>query len=204
MELIPTQEEVLKLLRQTGALREGNFVYPNGLHSDQFLQIPLAFRYFQHAKMLSVALSRKVRANPEIRANIDKLSIFTPAGGGLPVAFGVCEALRACEVYWAERQNVDEPLQLRQFFDIDPGEKVLLVDDILRTGAKLLELKKMVEDAGAEVVGIAVIVAQPAPGCPDFAPIPGYSLATLDPLYLFDATKNSLKYPDRPVETIRA
>lgn len=204
MELIPTQEEVLKLLRQTGALREGNFVYPNGLHSNQFLQIPLAFRYFQHAKMLSVALSRKVRANPEIRANIDKLTIFTPAVGGLPVAFGVCEALRAYEVYWAERQNADEPLQLRQFFDIDPGEKVLLVDDILRTGSKLLELKKMVEDAGAEVVGIAVIVAQPAPDCPDFAPIPIYSLATLDPLYMFDVSKHSLKYPDQPVETIRA
>jgi len=204
MELIPTQEEVLSLLRQTGALREGNFVYPNGLHSDQFLQIPLAFRFFQHSKMLSVALSRKVRANSEIRANIDQLSIFTPAGGGLPVAYGVCEALRAKEVYWAERENEHEPLRLRQFFDIDPGEKVLLVDDILRTGAKLSELKRMVEDAGAEVVGIAVIVAQLSPECPDFSPIPIYSLAKLDPLYFFDAAKNSLKHPDQPVEIIRA
>ena len=50
MEIIPTQEEVLALLQDTGALREGNFVYPNGLYSDQYLQIPLAFRYFQHAK----------------------------------------------------------------------------------------------------------------------------------------------------------
>ena len=74
MELIPTQEEVLSLLRQTGALREGNFVYPDGNHSDQFLQIPLAFRFFQHSKMLSVALSRKVRANSEIRANIDRMT----------------------------------------------------------------------------------------------------------------------------------
>ena len=204
MELIPTQEEVLSLLRQTGALREGNFVYPNGVHSYQFLQIPLAFRFFQHSKMLSVALSRKVRANSEIRATIDQLSIFTPAGGGLPIAFGVCEALRAKEVYWAERENAHEPLRLRQFFDIDPGEKVLLVDDILRTGAKLSELKKMVEAAGAEVVGIAVIVAQLAPDCPDFSPIPIYSLAKLDPLYMFDASKHSLKYPAQPVEIIRA
>lgn len=202
MELIPTQDEVIALLRKTGALREGNFVYPNGLHSDQYLQIPLAFRYFQHAKTLSVALSRKVRANAEIRAMLHDLSIITPATGGLPVAFGICEALRAREVYWAERENEDEPMRLRQFLEIDPGEKVLLVDDILRTGRKLTELKKLVEDAGAEVVGIAVIVAQPAPGCPDFGSIPMYSLAKLDPMYLFDPSKHSLKYPDREVERI--
>jgi orotate phosphoribosyltransferase len=204
MELIPSQDEVLALLRQTGALREGNFVYPGGLHSDQFLQIPLAFRYFQHAKTLSVALSRKVRANSELRAIIDRLSIFTPSGGGLPVAFGVCEALRANEVYWAERDNTNEPLRLRQFFDIDPGEKVLLVDDILRTGAKLSELKKMVEAAGAEVVGIAVIVAQLSPECPDFAPLPIYSLATLEPLSLYDPANYSPKHEGQPIEIIRA
>jgi len=202
MEIIPTQDEVLALFRETGALREGNFVYPNGLYSDQYLQIPLAFRSFQHAKTLSVALSRKVRANPELRALIPQLSVVAPATGGLPVAFGVCEALRAKQVYWAERHNESEPLRLRQFLEIQPGEKVLLVDDILRTGSKLMELKSMVEAAGAEVVGVAVIVAQMAPGCPDFAPLPLYWLAQLDPLNLFDGSSHQLSYPDQPVETI--
>ena len=63
MQLIPTQEEVIALLRETGALREGVFEYPNGLFSNQYLQVPLAFRYFQHAKTLSVALSRLIRQN---------------------------------------------------------------------------------------------------------------------------------------------
>jgi orotate phosphoribosyltransferase len=202
MEIIPTEQEVLALLQETGALREGNFVYPNGLYSDQYLQIPLAFRYFQHAKTLSVALSRKVRANPELRAMIPQLSVVAPATGGLPVAFGVCEALRARQVYWAERQNDAEPLRLRQFLQIQPGEKVLLVDDILRTGSKLSEIKRMVEAAGAEVVALAVIVAQMAPGCPDFAPLPVYSLAKLDPLNLFDGAAHDLSYPDRPLEKI--
>jgi orotate phosphoribosyltransferase len=202
MEIIPTQDEVLNILKETGALREGNFVYPNGLYSDQYLQIPLAFRYFQHAKTLSVALSRKVRGNAELRAIIPQLSVVAPATGGLPVAFGVCEALRAKQVYWAERQNDAEPLRLRQFLEVQPGEKVLLVDDILRTGAKLTEIKKMVEAAGAEVVALAVIVAQMAPGCPDFSPLPVYSLAQLDPLNLFDGAEHDLSYPDLPVETI--
>jgi orotate phosphoribosyltransferase len=198
MEIIPTQEEVLALLRETGALREGNFVYPNGLYSNQFLQIPLAFRSFQHAKTLSVALSRKVRANPELRAMIPRLSVVAPATGGLPVAFGVCEALRAKQVYWAERMNDSEPMRLRQFLNIEPGEKVLLVDDILRTGAKLTEIKNMVEAAGAEVVALAIIVSQMAPGCPDFAPLPVYSLASLEPL----SFAQELKHKDQPVEKI--
>ena len=75
MEIIPRQDEVLAVLRETGALREGNFVYPNGLYSDLYLQVPLAFRYYQHAKTLSVGLSRKVRANAELRAIIPQLSV---------------------------------------------------------------------------------------------------------------------------------
>ena len=95
MHLIPTSEEVVDMLRQTGALRVGHFEYPNGMHADEYLQVALAFRYFQIAKMLSVGLSRRLRADTEIRAMIKELSIVCPNTGGLPVAFGVCEALRA-------------------------------------------------------------------------------------------------------------
>src|SRR6185369_4343185 len=108
MHIIPTQEEVVAVLRQTGALRDGHFEYPTGLHSNEYLQAALSMRYFQHAKILSVGLSRHLRANPEIRAIIPELSIVAPATGGLPVAYGVCEALRAHQVYWAERENESE------------------------------------------------------------------------------------------------
>src|SRR6266542_1549389 len=112
MQLVPTQNEIIALLRQTGALRDGHFEYSNGLHSDEYLQVALAMRHYQHAKTLSVALSRLVRANPEIRAMIPELSIVAPATGGLPVAYGVCEALRAKQVYWAERDDEDKPMRL--------------------------------------------------------------------------------------------
>ncbi|MCP5113361.1 MAG: phosphoribosyltransferase, partial [bacterium] len=117
---------------------------------------------------------------PEIRAIIPELSIVAPATGGLPVAYGVCEALRAHQVYWAERNNEEEPLRFRQFLEQVDGEKVLLVDDILRTGQKLTELKTVVEANGAEVVGLAVVVYQPNPRTPDFDQIPLYYLARLD------------------------
>jgi orotate phosphoribosyltransferase len=192
MALIPTHEEVLELLRRTGGLRQGHFEYPNGLHTDEYLQVALTMRYHDSSNFLSVALSRLVRSNPEIRAIIPELSIVTPATGGLPVAYGICEALRARQVYWAERDNRDEPMRFRQFLEIHPGEKVLLVDDIIRTGKKLAELKALVEARGGEVVGVAVIVDQPVPGSVSFAPLPFYSLVHLDPTYYKNAANCEL------------
>src|ERR1043166_8788962 len=141
MHIIRTQDEVVPSLRDTGALREGHFEYPSGIHSNEYLQIPLAMRYYQHQRTLSVGLSRLLRANPEIRAIVPELSIVTPMTGGLPVAYGVTEALRAKQVYWAEREHDAEPLRFRQYLEQHPNEQVVLVDDILRTGKKLRELK---------------------------------------------------------------
>ncbi|HZO53494.1 MAG TPA: phosphoribosyltransferase family protein [Bryobacteraceae bacterium] len=203
MHLIPTQEEVVQLLRGTGALREGFFEYPNGLYSNQYLQVALAMSSFQVQNTLGVGLSRLVRANSEIRAVIPELSIVTPATGGLPVAYSVCEALRAKRVYWAERQNDDEPLEFRQFLQIEPGEKVLLVDDILRSGQKLSELKRLVESKGGEVVGLAVIVYQPNPHCASFGSLPLYYLAKLDSLYCEDKDSCAIGTPGTPPVKVR-
>jgi orotate phosphoribosyltransferase len=187
MHLVPTQEEVVALLRRTGGLREGHFEYPNGLHANEYLQVALTLRYYEAAKILSVGLSRQLRANSEIRAMIPHLSIVAPATGGLPVAYGVCEALRAHQVYWAERDNANEPQRFRQYFELEPGEKVLLVDDILRSGRRLAELKKLVEASGGEVVGLGVVIYQPTPAAINFDPLPFYYLAKLDAHYSKDA-----------------
>src|SRR5580658_6007815 len=118
MHLIPTQEEVVRVLRETGALREGHFEYPSGLHSNEYLQVPIAMRYYQHQRMLTVGLSRLLRSHPEIRAIIPQLSIVAPATAGLPVAYGLCEALRARQVYWAESEKAGEPARFRQFLEV--------------------------------------------------------------------------------------
>ena len=199
MHLVPTQEEVVALLRRTGGLRNGHFEYPNGLHANEYLQVALTMRYYEAAKILSVGLSRQLRANSEIRAIIPELSIVAPATGGLPVAYGVCEALRAHQVYWAERDNVNEPLRFRQYFELEPGEKVLLVDDILRSGSKLAELKKLVETSGGEVVGLGVVIYQPTPAAIQFDPLPFYYLAKLDAHYYKDAATCDLCRRGEPV-----
>jgi orotate phosphoribosyltransferase len=202
MHLIPTQEEVVSVLRETGALRDGHFEYPNGLHSNEYLQVPLALRDYQHQRMLSVGLSRLLRANSEIRAMMPELSIVAPATGGLPVAYGVCEAVRARQVYWAESDHDGEPQHFRQYLEQHPGEQVVLVDDILRTGGKLAELKRLLESRGATVVGLAVVIYQPYPTTHDFGSLPFYYLAKLDASYYADSAHCELCKRGLPLEKV--
>jgi len=183
MELVPTQDEVLALLRQTGALQHGHFACPNGLHTDTNLETALAMRSHRHAKTLSVGLSRKLRANAELRAIIPELSIVAATPAGLPVAYGLCEALRAGQVYWAEKEGQDVPMRFRQFLEPVAGEKVVLVDDILRSGALLAEARGLLESRGAQVVALAVLAYQPTPHTHSFGSIPFYCLAKIDARY---------------------
>jgi orotate phosphoribosyltransferase len=202
LHLIPTAEEVVRVLRETGALRDGHFVYPNGLHSNEYLQVPLALRYYQHAKIFSVALSRLLRSNPEIRAMIPELSIVAPATGGLPVAYGICEALQAKRVYWAEREDEDKPQRFRQYIEPFAGEQVILVDDILRSGAKLSELKKLLEGYGAKVVALAVVIYQPTPRTQNFGDLPLVYLARLEANYYVDHGGCELCRKSLPLEKV--
>lgn len=204
MHLIPTNEEVIAMLRETGALRDGHFEYANGMHSDEYLQVALAFRYFQYAKILSVGLSRRLRADTEIRAMIKELSIVCPNTGGLPVAYGVCEALRAHQVYWAEQDTDTSPMRFRQFVNPRPGEKVLLVDDILRSGRRLTDLRNLVQSHGAEIVGLAVAVYQPNPSVADFGNLPLYYLAKMDASYYKDSAACDLCRRGVPLQKLWA
>ena len=202
MHLIPTNEEVIALLRETGALRDGHFEYLNGMHTDEYLQVALAFRYYQHAKVLSVGLSRRLRADAEIRAMIKELSIVCPTIGGLPIAFGVCEALRARQVYWAEQDTESTLMKFRQFVEPEKGEKVLIVDDILRSGRRMTLLRKLVEAAGAEVVGLAAAVYQPNPTIADLGNVPLFYLAKMDALYYKDSSSCELCRRGVPIEKV--
>lgn len=198
MHLLPTPDEVVRVLRDTGALRHGHFESPNGLHSDEYLEVPLAIRYYQHARMLSVGLSRMVRSNPELRANIADLSIVAAGPAGLPIAYGMCEALRARQVYWAEK-NDQQPMRFPQFLEQLPGEQVVMVDDILHSGKKLTEMKALLESNGAQVVAIAAVIYQPMPDTKDFGELPLYYLAKLSASYYANAAHCEICKRGEPV-----
>ena len=79
VELIPSQDSVMQILKKTGAFREGHFVYPNGKHSPHYFQMPLAFRYYDTARVLAVALSRKFRVERQ-RHQFEVIPLPHPSG----------------------------------------------------------------------------------------------------------------------------
>jgi len=78
-------------------------------------------------------------------------------------------------------------MRFRQFLEQHPGEPVVLVDDILRSGSKLTEMKTLLESRGASVMGLAVIIYQPTPNTRSFGSLPLYYLAKLEASYYTDA-----------------
>jgi len=186
MELIPSQEEVLEILRKTGAMREGHFELPTGRHTDHYLQMPLAMRYYSEAKTLSVALSRMLRSDPEIARHLPRVSIVSPATGGIPIAYALGEALRASQIYWAEK--VDDRVEFRQFMETHQDEQCIVVDDVLRSGRMLRQLRDLLVARGAKVLALAVIVHQPTVETVDFGELPVYSLARLQLPYWDNAS----------------
>jgi orotate phosphoribosyltransferase len=155
VQLIPSAEQVTDLLRETGALREGHFEFPNGQHSTHYFQMPLAMRYHGNARVLNVALSRLFRREPEVLAALPACAIVAPAAGGIPVAFGVREALNADQIFWAEKE--DGRYYFRQYLDCE-GIRCILVDDIVRSGKVISCMVDLIRDAGAEVVAIGSLV----------------------------------------------
>jgi orotate phosphoribosyltransferase len=156
VKLIPSPDEVMQILRRTGAYREGHFVYPSGRHTPHYFQMPLAFRYYDTARVLAVALSRKFRTEKDISSALPKVAIISPGPGGIPVAFGVREALSAEQIYWAERE--DGKRMFRQYVNQGEINPCVIVDDIARTGDALLETVDLVRELGVQVIGCGAIV----------------------------------------------
>jgi orotate phosphoribosyltransferase len=156
VQLIPSPEQVMQILKRTGAFREGHFVYPSGKHAPHYFQMPLAFRYYDTARVLAVALSRKFRLDRDISSQLPKVAIISPSSGGIPVGFGVREALSAEQIYWAEREEGKR--MFRQYVNQGEIHPCIIVDDIIRSGSAIQETIELVQDLGATVIGCGAIV----------------------------------------------
>lgn len=177
VDLIPSPESVMEILRKTGAYRKGHFVYPNGKHASHYFQMPLAFRYYDNARILSVGLSRMFRMEKSISSRLPRVSVISPSPGGIMVAFGVREALNAEQIYWAERE--DGKRQFRQYMAETDVYPAIVVDDIIRSGSALSETIELCREIGTDVIGVGAI-ARFEDGPTDFDGIPVKSLLTFD------------------------
>jgi orotate phosphoribosyltransferase len=146
----------MQILKRTGAFREGHFIYPNGKHTAHYFQMPLAFRYYDTARVLAVALSRKFRVERDIASQLPKVAIISPSSGGIPVAFGVRDALSAEQIYWAEREEGKR--MFRQYVNQGEINPCIIVDDIIRSGHAIEETVGLVRDLGSPIIGCGAIV----------------------------------------------
>lgn len=177
VDLVPSPESVMNILRKTGAYRKGHFVYPNGKHASHYFQMPLAFRFYDNARILSVGLSRMFRMEKSISSRLPKVSVISPSPGGIMVAFGVREALSAEQIYWAEMEEGKR--QFRQYMSDSEVHPAIIVDDILRSGKAVAETVELCKEIGCEVIGIGTIAKfEDAPD--DFDGIQVKTLLTFD------------------------
>src|SRR6476620_10616090 len=143
-----TEAEVLTIFRRSGALLEGHFRLSSGLHSPGYLQCALVLQHPREAEVLGAALGNLVRA-------LGADTVLSPAMGGIVIGQEVGRALGVRAIF-AERQ--DGALTLRRGFALDPGDRVLVVEDVITTGGSTRETIAVAEAAGAKVLGAAAII----------------------------------------------
>ena len=205
--LIPDSDEVMGILKKSGAYREGHFVYPSGQHTPHYFQMPLAFRYYDTARVLAVALSRKLRLEKDISSALPKVSIISPSPGGIPVAFAVREALSADQIYWAEL-DTDGKRRFRQYVNKGEVYPAVIVDDISRTGGAVNETVGLLREMGTKIIGCGAIVR--FKGSPSHIeatdgddPVPVLSLVEFDAKWYDDGQDCTDCTKDAPVEHVR-
>ena len=175
-EKLPTlsSETVLDLFRRMGALLEGHFRLTSGLHSPGYLQCALVLQDPGGAEKCGKAIADRVR---RLGAEV----VLSPALGGIIIGHEVGRALGVRAIF-AERQ--DGRLTLRRGFTLAPGEKVLVVEDVVTTGGSTRETIDVARAAGANVVGAASIIDRS--GTNQALGVPYFALATVS-LPTYDA-----------------
>ena len=159
----------LKLFTDAGALLDGHFVLSSGLHSPRYLQCALVLQ--------DPALAERLCR--DLAAKLDDIAVQTvvgPALGGIVVAYELARALGIRGIF-AERK--DGRMQLRRGFQIGPGRRVLLAEDVVTTGGSLKEVQALVRETGGEVAAVASLVDRSGDRDPAFG-VPWVSLLRLD------------------------
>lgn len=143
-----TREEALEIFKKSNALLSGHFKLTSGRHSGQYMQCAQVLQYPEYAGQLCADLAKKF-ADTKIDV------VVGPAMGGIIVSYEVGRALGVKTIFTEREQGT---MSLRRGFVIDPGEKVLVVEDVVTTGGSVREVMDIVREKGGEVVGVGVLV----------------------------------------------
>ncbi|MGQ9631210.1 MAG: orotate phosphoribosyltransferase [bacterium] len=141
------ENEVINILESTGAILHGHFKLSSGLHSDTYIEKFKVLQYPHHIQSLCSILAERFRGD-----NVQL--VVGPAIGGIIIAYEVAKNLNT-RAYFLEREG--GKLTLRRGFQIEPGERVLVVDDIATTGGSVREVVDAVRSHGGIPVGIGLL-----------------------------------------------
>ena len=149
---IMSEKEVLNVYKSIGALLEGHFVLSSGLHSRMYLQSALIFSNTSIAESLCVSLAQKLQSVININ-DIDL--VVSPAMGGVIVGYELSRNIKKPNIF-AERK--EGKFSIRRGFEINKGQKILVVEDIVTTGKSSLECFECIRDLGGEVICEAALI----------------------------------------------
>ena len=179
----PSQQEVLDIFTRTRALLSGHFVLRSGLHSGHYFQCAQVCQHMDAVERLAELLLAKVRA-----AGWEFSTVLAPAMGGLVIGQEVARRARARYIFCEKENNV---LVLRRGFTLAPGERVLVVEDVVTRGGRVVECLEIVRQAGGTTAGVAMLVDRSAAAVRFDAP--AVSLLELSfPTYPADAVPAAL------------
>jgi orotate phosphoribosyltransferase len=161
--------EILDLFRSTNALLDGHFILRSGLHSRQYFQCALLLQHTQIAARVCGALAEKLRDIPAER-------VISPALGGIIVGHEVARTLGKPHIF-VEKE--DGKLVLRRGFEIKPGSRFIVAEDVVTRGGRVQETIDIVRAHGGTVAAVASIVDRSGGHLPDFG-CPFVALTQLD------------------------
>ena len=145
-------EQVLQLLRATGAVLEGHFLLTSGLHSGGYVQSTQALQYPQHAETLGGWIADSFHGTA-----VDV--VISPAVGGIVIGQEVARALRVRAIFGEREGGV---MTLRRGFEVAAGERVLAVEDVTTTGGSVREIMQVAQERQGRIVGVGAILNRSA------------------------------------------
>lgn len=147
-----TQQEVLDIFTRTGALLHGHFILRSGLHSGHFFQCAQVCQHMDAMERLTTLLLPKLK-------DLAFTTVLAPAMGGLVIGQEVARQTKARYIFAEKENNI---LVMRRGFKLAPGERVLIVEDVVTRGGRVTECLNIIRQAGGEPVAVAMLVDRSA------------------------------------------
>ena len=141
-------KDYIKIFEETEALMYGHFVLSSGMHSDAYFQCAKVLQYPKYLSLFSEILSSHF-------SNLSVDKVISPAIGGIVLGTEVGRQLDKRTIF---SERVDGKMQLRRGFEINPGEKILIIEDVLSTGGSIREVSELINEHEGVIVGIGIIV----------------------------------------------